>query len=162
MRQGQGSESARTTSFRPAAHGVFVQSLRVLLAAVGLAVVGCGDALPDEDVPTRARTADERALADRYREVVRLLGDSDAAGLCEMSTGEVARALRCASDAPRIPRSLPRAPRPRYQDLYIYSGHNGVMFGAPLDGRDDRLFVEFTRQDPSIAKIEFMMVGYSG
>ena len=139
-----------------------MHSLGVLFAAVGLAATGCGDASLEDDVPTRPRTADERALADRYREAVRLINDSDAAGLCAIAIGELAGDLKCATDAPRIPRSLPRSPTPRYQDLFIYSGHNGVMFGAPLEGRDDRLFIEFTRHDPPIAKIEFMMVGHSG
>jgi hypothetical protein len=124
-------------------HGIDVHPLLVALALVAVSVIGCGDTGHGDD-PRRPVTPDERVLADRYRVVVGLLREADAAAVCGMSTGEAARDLRCASSRPLIPRKL-RSPRPRHADLFIYPDLDGLIFGAPLRGRDARLFVGLER-----------------
>lgn len=161
---GQVVESTRGRSIR---HDTGVRRSPLILLALVVSTAACGvesSTSGDHEVH-RPKTPDELVLAERYRAISRLLGESEAEALCAHATGEAAQTFRCDGDAdgPSVPRNL-RSLRPDLGELYVYSDLNALVLGAPLRGRQDRLFVRFQEKKERAAlwPIDYVLVGVSG
>ena len=116
------------------------------------------------DHPHPPTTAEERLLADRYRQFARALEQRDAAGICRQLTSRLARSYRCSSPSRlRVPSELRDVGVSKEIFAVTSSQDPGeVQISAPRTRGGRSLIVFFRRQGNREWRIERAAIGGYG
>lgn len=138
----------------------------VLVVLVVASLAGCDENEPARDpgAPHPPASAEERALADRYREFAAALERGDADGICRQLAPSLARSYRCGEPgAPQLPKQLRQVEVSREE---IYAAIDPVVsdeiqISAPTRG-EGSLIVFFAEAGNREWRIEQVMIGSYG